>query len=1018
MKEIEMDRFEDALGWIAVASGESEMKISAEGESLRLDFDFRGGGGFVVARKEFARSIPHDYSFSFRVRGKAPKNNLEFKMEDASGRNVWRWQERAFAFRTEPREIHLKGSQIEFAWGPAGGGRLKKLGAIEFVITAGPGGKGTVWIDKFLFRDRTARRKTLVTASGQDGIAGAGAVIDKGRRRVWRSKAEDLRPWLCLDFQEAREYGGLVIDWELGAPESFAVQASGRGEKWRTLHIAKEARGKRTFVYLPGGNSRFVRLVFDGPNVGIRHLEVKPFDFSRSLTDFFYAVAKECPRGHFPRYLHRQQSYWTVGGIPDGRSSALINEEGMVEPSRGSFSIEPFLHMDGRLVTWADVRRSVSLENHDLPIPSTHWKLPGLSLKTTVFTTGHGSRTVVILRYRVVNTAKRRRSLKLFAAVRPFQVTPPWQAWKGLGGVSKIVELAWDNSTAWINKTTAVIPLTRPSGFGATTFEGGQITDYLAEGKLPESEKIRDPFGFASAAFQFDLELMPGCSEEIFIAFPSRRAITPKDGAVEFEKTVAAMTQRLGGVSLETPAGLPASAAKTFKTAMGHILINRDGHALQPGPRRYTRSWIRDGVIMGASLQRAGDITVLPEFVRWFASYQRKDGFVPCCVDHNGADDLVEHDSHGQLIFGVRESFRFSADLAFLKELWPNVRKAALFIGRLRSRHLAGKHRKGDRSASYGLLPESVSHEGYLSHPVHSYWDDFWALRGLLDAAAIADTLGRKKDAETFTTLARSFRKALARSIDEVIGKKHLAYVPGSVEWADFDPTATANAVALLQFGEILPQKQLDSMFDVFIRDVRRKRSGEMPWNNYTAYEIRIIGALVRQGKRKEAQELLERFLADRRPLNWNQWPEISWHNPRSPGHLGDLPHTWISAEYMLSFASLFAYEHEADSSLVIGAGIPASWISSRRGIVVRGLGTWYGQLDLSMRLGEDLVIELSGALRIPEGGFVLRPPVPGSIRLVTINGKASHAFLGDEVRVKDFPGRIVISFERSAFSL
>ncbi len=31
---------------------------------------------------------------------------------------------------------------------------------------------------------------------------------------------------------------------------------------------------------------------------------------------------------------------------------------------------------------------------------------------------------------------------------------------------------------------------------------------------------------------------------------------------------------------------------------------------------------------------------------------------------------------------------------------------------------------------------------------------------------------------------------------------------------------------------------------------------GTISWNNYTAYEVRIIGALVRLGKRNEAVEL------------------------------------------------------------------------------------------------------------------------------------------------------------------
>ena len=69
---------------------------------------------------------------------------------------------------------------------------------------------------------------------------------------------------------------------------------------------------------------------------------------------------------------------------------------------------------------------------------------------------------------------------------------------------------------------------------------------------------------------------------------------------------------------------------------------------------------------------------------------------------------------------------------------------------------------------------------------------------------------------------------------------------------------------------------------------------------------------VVRLGKRDEAHELLDFFLSDRRPVEWNQWPEITWRDPRSPGHLGDVPHTWIAAEYLLAVASMVAAEREA----------------------------------------------------------------------------------------------------------
>lgn len=1009
-----------------MASGEAQLRLTSEpcatGRALCMDFDFRGGGGFVVARKELTMRLPEAYAFAFRVRGAAPSNKLEFKLADPGGRNVWRWQEDAFDFRREPRELFLKSSQIEFAWGPAGGGTLRKLGAVEFVISAGPGGKGTVWLEDFRFVDRTIRHAPVITASSSAKGGAPQSVLARSSESIWRNSPRDKKPWLQFDFHQQREYGGLIVDWApKPAQRALSVQASDDGRKWRTLHRARSAEGARSFICLPNGESRFLRLAFTG-SAAVRHIEVQPFDFSRSLVDFFHAVAERSPRGHHPRWLMRQQSYWTCAGVPDGQTCALINEEGLVEPDTGTFSLEPFLHAGGKLVTWTDAKRSVRMERDGVAIPSAMWKLPGLSLETTAFATGHGAHAVLFVRYRLTNTGRRALRAGLFVALRPYQVNPPWQGWQGLGGVSRIQEISWSHGAACVNGDRWVLPLAKPGAFGVAAFEQGVITDYLAREKLPEQTRVRDGFGFASAAMRFDLALAPGSSHDVFVAVPfgvkrklsaaQLRKLASSDGASQFNEAVRVMRERIGAVTFRMPAGVAREAAETFRTAAGQILINRDGPAIQPGPRRYTRSWIRDGAIMGAALLRIGDQRALPEFIRWYAPHQRKDGFVPCCVDRTGPDWLVEHDSHGQLIYGVMESFRFTGDRAFLKEMWPQVRKAARFIEKLRAERLTPEYQTPEKKDRYGLLPESASHEGYLAHPVHAYWDDFWALRGLKDAAAIAAQLGHSKDAAAFAVLAESFRETLRASIRAVIAAKNLRYVPGSVEWADFDPTATSNAVTLLQGMADLPAEQLDEMFAHFVRDFRRKHSGEMPWNNYTAYEIRIIGALVHLGKRAEALELLEFFLSDRRPRRWNQWPEISWKNPRSPGHLGDVPHTWIASEYMLVFAHLFAYEREDDDSLIIGAGVDGRWLAGR-GIAVHGLPTWFGALDLAMKREADgsLGVDIGGRLRLPRGGFVVRPPGGRAIQSLTVNGKSAADFNAHEAVIRALPARAVVSF-------
>jgi hypothetical protein len=247
------------------------------------------------------------------------------------------------------------------------------------------------------------------------------------------------------------------------------------------------------------------------------------------------------------------------------------------------------------------------------------------------------------------------------------------------------------------------------------------------------------------------------------------------------------------------------------------VLVNRDGPALQPGPRRYTRSWIRDGAIMAAALLRVGRSAEACEFVRWYVTHQRADGNVPCAVDRSGPDWLAEHDSHGELVFAVRECFRFTRDRAFLAEMWPAVERAVDYLESLRATRLGPEFDAPALRARRGLLPESVSHEGYLAHPVHAYWDDFWALRGYGDAAAMAAILGHERAASRIGAVRDEFRTALRASIARTIAERKIDFVPGSVEWADFDPSATANAVALL--GSSMTCRGLERTFDEYLAD-------------------------------------------------------------------------------------------------------------------------------------------------------------------------------------------------------
>ncbi|PYQ65866.1 MAG: hypothetical protein DMF53_04465, partial [Acidobacteria bacterium] len=741
-----LDDFTVLAGWTAAPSDGVRLDLSDDQGSLRLDFDFHGGAGYAVAHKAFAIDLPPNWQVSFRIRGDAPVNNLEFKLIDPSGQNVWWINRRNFQFPHDWKEVRTRKRQIEFAWGPAGGGEMKQVAAIEFAVTAGTGGKGTVWIDDLKLAELPPEhpydRTPAVTTS------------------------EDAVTW---DFLESREYGGLVIDWS--HPASYTVEISDDGKQWTAVREVKGGNGGRDYLYLPETESRYLRIRIigasnppkphpltpsplrgegekpsesappanagppsprsgEGPGVrprragrsettaalGLRHLEVKPLDWAPTINAFFEQIAKDTPRGSYPRSFSGEQEYWTVVGVDADSEEGLLGEDGALEVGQGAFSIEPFLFVDGKLIAWSDVRASQSLAEGYLPIPTVTWAYGDLSLDITAFASGSPGQSVLRARYLVHNRGKARK-IKLFLALRPFQVNPPTQFLNQPGGTSSIREVAWDGHTATVNGTRSVIPSSPPAAFGATTFDGGEIVEHLRGGALPRAASVNDSFGYASGAFAWDLGLAAGGEAGVDVSVPLHPSpSSPPDFATGLSTARSDWHRLLDRVEIHLP---PAAdpLVKTFRTVLAHILINRDGPAIQPGSRSYARTWIRDGSLTSSALLRSGLAEPVRELIEWFAPYQFPSGKVPCCVDSRGADPVPENDSHGEFLFLVGEYWRYTHDRATVEKVWPHVEKAVAYIDELRAQRRTDEYRQPAKLRYFGLLPESISHEGYSSHP-------------------------------------------------------------------------------------------------------------------------------------------------------------------------------------------------------------------------------------------------------------------------------------------------------------
>jgi hypothetical protein len=346
---------------------------------------------------------------------------------------------------------------------------------------------------------------------------------------------------------------------------------------------------------------------------------------------------------------------------------------------------------------------------------------------------------------------------------------------------------------------------------------------------------------------------------------------------------------------------------------------------------------------------------------------------------------VPENDSHGEYIFLVSQLYRFTGDRTALERDWPSVLAATRYMDQLRLSERTAANLKPGRRMLYGLMPPSISHEGYSAKAQYSLWDDFWALRGYRDAAEIARLLGKPEAA------------AIAASRDQFAGDVHsailaardhwkIAFIPGATSLGDFDATSTTIALDPGNEQARLDPAMLEATFERYWREFESRAAGTRQWKDYTPYETRAIGTFVRLGWRDRLDSLLAFFMADRRPPAWNQWAEVVGRDPREIRFIGDMPHAWVASDFVRGVLDMFAWERRDDGALVLGGGLSGGWLSGP-GSSIAGLATPYGRLDFTMRGERRRLIATIGPGARPPGGFVLAWPFDGTRPPARVDG-------------------------------
>lgn len=816
---------------------------------------------------------------------------------------------------------------------------------------------------------------------------------------------------------------GLAVDWASVQGAAVLQAQDGKG-RWHEL--AKDAQAAtRQQSWLAASaplDIHALRLTVHGDAAQIARIRLLGPKAVMTPMKRYQIAASGAQRALFPASLQMQQTYWTAVGVHAGRQKSIFDEYGNLEAFKGAPLVQPiWRNADGHAAGAAGQTVQHALRDGWKPMPSATWApQPGLELRSEAFAIERDGQPVTLLRHRLHNSGTTTINGALTLVVRPMQMNPPWQN----GGLSPIRDVSVEGQAVRINGRTLLHSLTPVTASGAAPFgkEGAtEITSAIAAGTLPDTQQAQDDQGLAAAALSYRVSLAPGASEAIVAAFPLGTAAAdanaalpeappldlsslPHDADAAFD-TLAAQASadwqaRLGQVGLRLP---DPSLVDMLRAQAAYMLINQTGPAMQPGPRNYNRSFIRDGMATSAVLLRMGEAKVARDYLAWYSEHGvHANGLVSPILNDDGSVNTgfgsdIEYDSQGQYAALVADVARLDGGPESVRAYLPKVKAALRFLQQLRERTLVPGY-MADQPAPErfaGILAPSISHEGYPS-PTHSYWDDYWGLKGWHDGAWLADALGDHETAVWARQQYKALYDALHASIRATMAWKGIDFIPSSADLGDGDPTGVSIALDPTGAQSVLPAEALRTTFARYLEDVRKRNQPDALYA-YTPYEIRNVLSYVHLGQPDAADELLQGLLHDRRPLQWQVLAEVVHSRLRFPRYLGDMPHTWIGAEYGRTLFGMLM--REDDDGLSLLPGTPPSWVAGD-GLAVERLPTAYGTLQMQARQRDGvLTVTLGDGLRRGTAVKVWWPQrtVPKTVR---VDGRSISDFDAEGVRL------------------
>lgn len=620
------------------------------------------------------------------------------------------------------------------------------------------------------------------------------------------------------------------------------------------------------------------------------------------------------PRGANIFAINTTYRNWTILGSIESDEKGVVDLKGMISPKENSPSLDIFIQHNDEY--FFPSRNKIEQTVDDLTgIIKTFYNGSDFEYNFEAFSSEIDKG--IFLKYNF--KSKKSGLYRFFFLIRPFNPE----------SFIPIFNIEIKDNKIFVNSFPFLIPITKDYKFILFDDEA-DINDF----KVSEKNRITSKYGLSTGGiyYEFNLNENEEKNFELFLPQEENYSIDlnfdkSKDNKVSFMKK-----ERENELIIDVPDD---NINRIFNSNKIYLKSLINSEYITPGPLTYKKFWFRDSAYMIPALMKIGDLKRSEKIIEYFKKKIKKDGYFQ--------SQIGEWDSNGQALFTIAEYYRYTKNKEFLNEFYPYIKKGAEWIERKRKKYVD----------SYGLLPSSFSAEHFGPNDLY-YYDDYFGLKGLLDASSLANEIGNKSDSENFLKYYLEFKNDVRKAIDKDQKRLDKKICVGAFG-RNIDASIIATFTSIFPLNlDLLSKDEIMNSYEelrkkFFVNNCFYQNITHSGINLYLTLEI--AEALLNLNEEKKAVNLFDSVIS----LLTKTYTGPEAINPKSLGGCeGDGHHGWLVAELIHFIRNSLLFEKE--NGIVILSGSRKEWFKDGDKILFNNGVTYFGNISFEVNIKENII--------------------------------------------------------------